>query len=89
MSAHPRSLQRVNDLTDLERAVLDFEREHPFWRYAGHKDDAVRKTFDITPTRYAQVLVGAISKPAGLEYDAQTVRRVQRVIRARRRRRVS
>lgn len=70
------------DLTDLDRRVLEFERQR--WQFAGAKDQAIRETFDLSPTRYGQILVAALSKPQALVYDAQLVRRLQRRMRARR-----
>jgi hypothetical protein len=72
----------MTDLTDIERKVLEFE--HQRWQFAGAKDQAIRETFDLSPTRYGQVLVATLGKPQALEYDAQLVRRLQRQMRARR-----
>jgi hypothetical protein len=41
-------------LTEREQEILAFERQ--WWRYAGAKEQAVRELFDMSATRYYQVL---------------------------------
>jgi hypothetical protein len=36
------------ELTDLDREILDFERQ--WWKYAGAKEPTVRETFDMSST---------------------------------------
>ena len=64
------------ELSDRDRAILDFEAS--WWKYAGAKEQAIRELFDISATRYYQLLNGLIERPEALAYAAQTVRRVKR-----------
>ncbi|MCB0907061.1 MAG: DUF3263 domain-containing protein, partial [Nocardioidaceae bacterium] len=41
-------------LSDRDREILEFERQ--WWKYAGAKETAVREKFDMSSTRYYQVL---------------------------------
>jgi hypothetical protein len=74
-------------LGEREQAVLAFERR--WWRYAGAKEEAIRREFGIGPTAYYQLLSRLIDDPAALELDAVLVRRLQQQRAARRRQRAS
>ena len=71
------------DLTDRERELLAFERQ--WWRYAGAKEQAVREAFDISATRYYQLLSELIDLPAALAHDPMLVKRLRRLRETRRR----
>jgi len=73
------------DLTELELEILAFERQ--WWKYAGAKESAVREKFDMSSTRYYQVLNALIDRPEALEVDPLLVGRLQRLRTARRRQR--
>ncbi len=64
-------------LTEPQRAILDFERQ--WWRQPGAKEQAIRETFGMTPTRYYQNLNTLLDLPAAVSYDASLVHRLQRV----------
>jgi hypothetical protein len=64
-------------LTAPQRAMLDFERQ--WWRQGGAKDQAIRDTFGLTPTRYYQALNGVLELPAAMSYDAALVHRLLRL----------
>lgn len=69
------------ELTELDRHVLAFEHAH-----TGHdrtKEADIRVEFDMSPTRYYQVLGRVIDSPAALAYDPQLVHRLQRLRRDR------
>lgn len=68
-------------LTDRERAVLVFERQ--WWRYAGSKEQAIREAFDLSPTRYYQLLNGLVDRPEALAADPMLVGRLRRLRSAR------
>lgn len=70
------------ELSDRDREILDFERLH--WKYAGAKEAAVRERFDLSLTRYYQVVNALLDRPAAVEYDAQLVSRLLRLREARR-----
>ncbi|MBS3940423.1 MAG: DUF3263 domain-containing protein [Actinobacteria bacterium] len=65
--------------------ILDFERE--WWRYAGAKEQAVKEQFDLSPTRYYQLLNRVIDDEAALAYDPMLVKRLRRLRAARQRQR--
>jgi len=67
----------VQDLTDEQRAALDFERR--CWKYSGAKETAIRERFDMSATRYYQVLNALIDEPAGLAHDPLLVGRLRRL----------
>lgn len=73
----------AGELTDVERRVLDFERQ--WWRYAGAKEQAIHDLFGWTPTRYFQVLNTLIDTPAALVAEPMLVKRLRRVRTARQR----
>jgi len=72
-------------LSDRDREVLEFERQ--WWKYAGAKETAVREKFDMSSTRYYQVLNALIDKPESLEADPLLVRRLRRLRASRQRQR--
>lgn len=64
-------------LSERDRAVLDFERQ--WWRYAGAKEHAVRDLFDMSATRYYQLLNALLDRPEALAYDPMLVKRLRRL----------
>jgi|ERR687891_1210313 hypothetical protein len=70
-----------DDLTERDRAILDFERQ--WWKYAGAKEQAVRDSFGMPATRYYQVLNALIDRPAALAHDPMLVKRLRRLRSAR------
>jgi Protein of unknown function (DUF3263) len=74
-------------LADRDRAVLAFERQ--WWKYAGAKEEAIRREFGMSPTAYYQLLTRLIDDPAALEADPMLVKRLQRQRAARHRQRTS
>jgi len=70
-------------LSDRDRAILDFERS--WWTEPGPKELAIRERFDLSPTRYYQVLNELLDCGDALAYDPLVVRRLRRM-RDRRRR---
>lgn len=69
------------DLTEQETEILAFERQ--WWKYAGAKETAVRERFDMSATRYYQVLNALIDRPAALAADPLLVHRLTRLRAAR------
>ncbi|HWU23718.1 MAG TPA: DUF3263 domain-containing protein, partial [Nocardioides sp.] len=51
-------------LSERDRGILEFERQ--WWKYAGAKETAVREQFDMSSTRYYQVLNALIDRPEAL-----------------------
>lgn len=72
-------------LSERDQEILAFERQ--WWKFAGAKESAVREKFDMSSTRYYQVLNALIDKPEALEADPLLVRRLRRLRAARQRQR--
>jgi len=72
-------------LTDREREVLAFERQ--WWKYAGAKEQAIKELFDMSATRYYQVLNTLIDNPSALEADPMLIKRLRRLRASRQRQR--
>ena len=71
------------DLTEREREILAFERQ--WWKYAGAKEQAIKDLFDMSATRYYQVLNALIDRPEALVADPMLVKRLRRLRTARQR----
>lgn len=63
-------------LADRDLEILDFERQ--WWKYAGAKEQAIREHFDMSSTRYYQLLNQLIDRPEALEHDPMLVKRLRR-----------
>jgi Protein of unknown function (DUF3263) len=72
-------------LSRRDREILAFERQ--WWKYAGAKEQAVRELFDMSATRYYQVLNGLIDTPEALAADPMLVKRLRRLRASRQRQR--
>jgi hypothetical protein len=66
-----------------DREILAFERQ--WWKYAGAKEQAVRDLFDMSSTRYYQVLNSLIDRPEALAHDPMLVKRLRRMRQTRQR----
>jgi hypothetical protein len=64
-------------LGDRDREILEFERQ--WWKYAGAKETAIRESFEMSATRYYQVLNALIDRPDALVEDPLLVRRLRRM----------
>jgi hypothetical protein len=71
------------ELTAREREILAFERQ--WWKYAGAKEQAVRELFDMSATRYYQLLNALIDRPEALAHDPMLVKRLRRMRQTRQR----
>jgi hypothetical protein len=67
----------ADGLTRREREILAFERQ--WWKYAGAKEQAIRDLFDMSATRYYQVLNALIDRPESLAADPMLVKRLRRL----------
>src|SRR3712207_3807807 len=70
-------------LSPREQEILAFERQ--WWKYAGAKEQAVRELFDMSSTRYYQVLNALIDRPEALAHDPMLVKRLRRMRQTRQR----
>ncbi|CAN5230355.1 DUF3263 domain-containing protein [soil metagenome] len=69
--------EHTGELTERDQQVLAFERQ--WWKYAGAKEQAIRELFDMSATRYYQVLNALIDSPAALAHDPMLVKRLRRM----------
>ncbi len=74
---------QLESLTARDCEILAFERQ--WWKYAGAKEQAVRELFDMSSTRYYQVLNSLIDRPAALAHDPMLVKRLRRMRQTRQR----
>ena len=70
-----------------DRDILAFERQ--WWQYAGAKEQAIKERFDISPTRYYQLLNALIDTKEALVYDPLLVKRLRRLRATRQRERTA
>ena len=66
----------ADGLSRREHAILAFERQ--WWKAPGAKDRAIRELFDMSPTRYYQLLNNLMEKQAALAADPMLVKRLRR-----------
>ena len=64
-------------LSERDQRILEFERQ--WWRYAGPKEQAIRDEFDMSATRYYQVLNALVDRPEALAADPMLVKRLRRL----------
>lgn len=86
MHAAPQPLDHESAaalLTDRDRAILEFERQ--WWKYAGAKEQAIRELFDMSGTRYYQIVNNLIDTHEALAFDPMLVKRLRRMRAARQR----
>lgn len=77
------SADNSGGLPERDQQILEFERQ--WWKFAGAKEQAIREQFDMSATRYYQVLNALIDQPAALAFDPMLVKRLQRMRAARQR----
>ena len=80
MSAQEQISVSVN-LTDLEMAILEFERN--WWRYAGAKEAAIKELFDMDAPKYYRLLNDLIDREDALAASPMLVKRLRRLREAR------
>lgn len=65
-----------SSLSERDRQILDFE--HQWWKYPGSKEQAVKDLFDLSPTRYYQLLNQLIDNDEALAHDPMLIKRLRR-----------
>jgi hypothetical protein len=65
------------ELSERDLEILQFERQ--WWKYAGAKEAAIKDLFDMSATRYYQVLNALIDNPAALAADPMLIKRLRRL----------
>jgi Protein of unknown function (DUF3263) len=66
-----------SELAPRDLEILAFERQ--WWKYAGAKEQAIKELFDMSSTRYYQVLNALLDNPAALAADPMLVKRLRRL----------
>jgi hypothetical protein len=74
---HPPQDEPSDGLDRRDREILAFERQ--WWKYAGAKEQAIRELFEMSATRYYQVLNALIDRPEALMHDPMLVKRLRRL----------
>ena len=69
--------QLADGLSERDTGILAFERQ--WWKYAGAKETAIKDLFDMSATRYYQVLNALIDRPEALVADPMLVKRLRRL----------
>ena len=72
-----RGGRSVRACRERDAEILAFERQ--WWKYAGAKEQAIRELFDMSATRYYQVLNALIDRQDALELDPMLVKRLRRM----------
>ena len=70
-------LRSAAELSERDMQILAFERQ--WWKYAGAKEQAIRELFEMSATRYYQVLNALIDSPAALAHDPMLIKRLRRM----------
>lgn len=86
-TAQPQSQQSDDGLSPRDLEILAFERQ--WWKYAGSKEQAIKELFDMSSTRYYQVLNALLDSQAALEADPMLIKRLRRMRASRQRARTS
>ncbi len=76
-SPEPGSAEPTGELNVRDAEILAFERQ--WWKFAGAKEQAIRDKFQMSATRYYQVLNAMIDKPEALIQDPLLVKRLRRL----------
>ena len=78
-ASHPdhAAASGVGELAARDAEILAFERQ--WWKFAGAKEQAIRDKFQMSATRYYQVLNNLIDQPAALAHDPLLVKRLRRL----------
>lgn len=75
------------ELSQRDIDILDFERS--WWKHAGAKDRAIKERFDMSATRYYQLLNELLENPAAMAHDPILIKRLKRLRLYRQRQRVA
>ena len=70
-------LDLADGLTERDRQIIAFERQ--WWKHAGAKEQAIRDLFEVSSTRYYQMVNALLDNPAALAYDPVLIRRLRRL----------
>lgn len=82
-SQHGAPSSSVAGLSARDVEILEFERQ--WWKFSGAKEQDIRERFDMSATRYYQILNGLIDTPEALAHDPLLVKRLRRMRESRQR----
>lgn len=74
--SEPMPIAAGAELSEQQAALLDFEKQ--WWALPGSKETEIRERFDISPTRYYQLLNALIDSDTALVHDPLLVKRLRR-----------
>ena len=77
----------MDQLSERDLEILDFERS--WWKHAGVKEQAIKDRFDMSATRYYQLLNELLEHPGAMAHDPILVKRLKRLRVYRQRQRVA
>lgn len=77
LSVASPNVPAMQQLTDDEKAVLDFETQQ--WTHPGAKETAIVRRFGVLAPAYYARLNWLIDRPEALTYEPLLVRRLQRL----------
>jgi hypothetical protein len=77
----------MDELSERDTEILDFERS--WWKHAGVKEQAIKERFEMSATRYYQVLNELIENPAAMAHDPILIKRLKRLRMYRQKQRVA
>jgi len=80
-------LSDMEELSERDIEILDFERS--WWKHAGVKEQAIKERFEMSATRYYQVLNELIEDPAAMAHDPILIKRLKRLRMYRQKQRVA
>ena len=80
-------MTHMEDLSERDIEILDFERS--WWKHAGVKEQAIKERFEMSATRYYQVLNELIEDPAAMAHDPILIKRLKRLRMYRQKQRVA
>ena len=80
-------MAHMEELSERDIEILDFERS--WWKHAGVKEQAIKERFEMSATRYYQVLNELIEDPAAMAHDPILIKRLKRLRMYRQKQRVA
>lgn len=83
----PAPVEHSGELSDRELGILAFESQ--WWKRSGKKDAAIRELFDMSASRYYQLLNALLDSPAALRADPMLIKRLRKARAARQRARAA
>ncbi|PZU45305.1 MAG: DUF3263 domain-containing protein [Arsenicicoccus sp.] len=75
-ASHVQQVEPPVGLSERDQEILDFENRH--WTYAGSKEQGIKDLFDLSSTRYYQLLNQLIDNEAALAYKPLLIKRLRR-----------